>query len=212
MISMRYGTLPVVRETGGLKDSVRPNGVAGATGFTFADINAHDMVWVLNSAVDLYYNNKEAWKSIQHTAMTADFSWNHSAQDYLQVYRWVTNYEESVPFEEPAPAQEIPAAEPVAEPAAGPVTETADAPVEPEAAPVTETADVPAEPEAAPVAEAEPAAKKPAAKRTAKKAPAEKAAAPKRTSKKAPAKKDAAEKKPRAPRKTAAKKKPEAEK
>ncbi|MGN8875500.1 glycogen synthase GlgA [Pseudoflavonifractor sp. HCP28S3_F10] len=212
MISMRYGTLPVVRETGGLKDSVRPNGVAGATGFTFADINAHDMVWVLNSAVDLYYNNKEAWKSIQHTAMTADFSWNHSAQDYLQVYRWVTNYEESVPFEEPAPAQEIPAAEPVAEPVAGPVAETADAPVEPEAAPVAETADAPVEPEAAPVAEAGPAAKKPAAKRTAKKAPAEKAAAPKRTSKKAPAKKDAAEKKPRVPRKTAAKKKPEAEK
>ena len=119
MIAMRYGTLPVVRETGGLKDSVRPNGTEQANGFSFADINAHDMTWVLGEAVDLYHNNKEAWAHLQHNAMTADFSWNQSAQDYLQVYYWVTGFsapapvEEPTPVEEPAPVEEpTPAEEP----------------------------------------------------------------------------------------------------
>ena len=61
---MRYGTVPVVRETGGLKDTVVPHGVFGDNGFTFADINAHDMVWVLGEAVDLYYNDKSAWRGL----------------------------------------------------------------------------------------------------------------------------------------------------
>lgn len=99
MIAMRYGTVPVVRETGGLKDSVCPCGAEDATGFTFADINAHDMVWVLGEAVNLYYNDKQAWHAIQHNGMTTDFSWKHSAQKYLQVYRWLTHYEEGLPFD-----------------------------------------------------------------------------------------------------------------
>ena len=68
MIAMRYGTLPVVRETGGLRDSVRPNGTEHANGFTFADINAHDMTWVLGEAVNLYYNDKETWQTLQRNA------------------------------------------------------------------------------------------------------------------------------------------------
>ena len=64
MIAMRYGTVPVVRETGGLKDTVIPYNKFEGTGrgFTFSDINAHDMVWVLREAVDLYLNNKKAWR------------------------------------------------------------------------------------------------------------------------------------------------------
>ena len=90
MIAMRYGCVPVVRETGGLKDTVIPCGVEGATGFTFADINAHDMTWVLGEAVGLYHTDKKAWKALQKAGMTADFSWNKSAGQYLEIYGWVT--------------------------------------------------------------------------------------------------------------------------
>lgn len=89
MIAMRYGTVPVVRETGGLKDTVYPYNKFTGTGrgFTFADINANDMLWVIREAVDLYFNNKEAWSGLQHEGMTADFSWNNSAQQYLDIYQ-----------------------------------------------------------------------------------------------------------------------------
>ena len=92
MIAMRYGTLPVVRETGGLRDSVQPyNQYTGeGTGFTFANVDKGDMVWVLRQAVDLFYNDPKAWKQLQKNAMTADFSWARSAGDYLEVYGWVT--------------------------------------------------------------------------------------------------------------------------
>ena len=123
MIAMRYGTLPVVRETGGLRDSVRPNGTEHANGFTFADINAHDMTWVLGEAVNLYYNDKETWQTLQRNAMTSDFSWDQSAQDYLQVYCWVTGFPNPAQQEEPVPFEEEPAAEPAPvaeEPAAEP--------------------------------------------------------------------------------------------
>ena len=89
MIAMRYGTVPIVRETGGLKDTVFPyNKFTGeGRGFTFTDINANDMLWVIREAVDLYYNNKEAWRGLQKEGMTADFSWDHSAQQYLDIYQ-----------------------------------------------------------------------------------------------------------------------------
>ena len=92
MIAMRYGTVPVVRETGGLKDTVYPwNKFTGeGRGFTFANINAQDMVWVLREAVDLYHTDKKAWRTLQHNGMTADFSWKKSAEDYMQIYHWVT--------------------------------------------------------------------------------------------------------------------------
>ena len=89
MIAMRFGTVPIVRETGGLKDTVFPyNKFTGeGRGFTFADINANDMLWVIREAVDLYFNNKEAWKQLQMEGMTADFTWNSSAQQYLDIYQ-----------------------------------------------------------------------------------------------------------------------------
>ena len=89
MIAMRFGTIPVVRETGGLKDTVTPYNKFEGTGrgFTFANISAGDMTWVLREAVDLYYNNRKAWRGLQKESMTADFSWAHSAQQYLGIYQ-----------------------------------------------------------------------------------------------------------------------------
>ena len=89
MIAMRFGTVPVVRETGGLKDTVTPyNKYTGeGRGFTFSNINAGDMVWVLREAVDLYLNNKKAWRGLQKEDMTADFSWTNSAKQYLDIYQ-----------------------------------------------------------------------------------------------------------------------------
>lgn len=85
MIASRYGTIPVVREVGGLYDSIKPYG-AGGNGFTFADYNAYDMLYVLREAVDLYYNDKEAWKALVYKAMTTDFSWKNTARYYEQMY------------------------------------------------------------------------------------------------------------------------------
>ena len=85
-------TVPIVRETGGLKDTVLPyNKFTGeGRGFTFSDINAGDMLWVIREAVDLYYNDKEAWRGLQKAGMTADFSWDHSAQEYLDIYQRIS--------------------------------------------------------------------------------------------------------------------------
>lgn len=90
MIAMRYGTLPIVRETGGLKDTVIPVGLPGARGFTFADINAHDMTHVIWEATELYRGDKKEWKKLQKNAMTADFSWKGPAQEYLDIYHRIT--------------------------------------------------------------------------------------------------------------------------
>ena len=93
MIAMRFGTIPVVRETGGLKDSVTPYNKFEGTGrgFTFGNINAGDMVWVLREAVDLYNDDKKAWKGLQKEGMSADFSWKSSAQQYLDIYNRILN-------------------------------------------------------------------------------------------------------------------------
>jgi starch synthase len=89
IIAMRFGTVPIVRETGGLKDTVFPyNKHTGeGRGFTFAEINAHDMLHVITEAVDLYANDKEAFNKLQVAGMTADFSWTNSAKQYLAIYR-----------------------------------------------------------------------------------------------------------------------------
>ena len=89
MIAMRFGTIPVVRETGGLKDTVTPYNKFDGTGrgFTFSNISAGDMLWVLREAVDLYHNNKKAWRGLQKESMTADFSWTNSAKQYLDIYQ-----------------------------------------------------------------------------------------------------------------------------
>ncbi len=88
MIAMRFGTVPIVRETGGLKDTVTPyNRYTGeGRGFTFANVNSADMLWVIREAVELYYGDKKAWKKLQTAGMTADFSWDASAKKYSEIY------------------------------------------------------------------------------------------------------------------------------
>lgn len=85
MIASRYGTVPVVRETGGLNDSIKAyDGVKG-NGFTFHDYNAHDMLYVINQAVRTY-KDKNAWKDVQNKAMTTDFSWKNQSYEYERLY------------------------------------------------------------------------------------------------------------------------------
>ena len=90
MIAMRYGTLPVVRETGGLKDSVIPyNKYTGeGTGFSFADYNAHEMKDAMLLAMDCY-KKPEVMKSLVRQAMEADFSFSRSAEEYAKLYIWM---------------------------------------------------------------------------------------------------------------------------
>ena len=88
MIAMRYGTVPVVRETGGLRDTVLSyNEYTGeGNGFTFFNYNAHDMLNVINRGLDYYYNHKDVWRTLQWRGMTADFSWTASAEKYMELY------------------------------------------------------------------------------------------------------------------------------
>jgi len=85
MIASRYGTVPIVRETGGLNDSIKAyTGVKG-NGFTFHDYNAHDMLYVINDAIRVYHD-KEAWADVQNRVMTTDFSWKVQAGEYEKLY------------------------------------------------------------------------------------------------------------------------------
>ncbi len=84
MIASRYGTVPIVRETGGLFDSIKPVG-AGGNGFTFANYNAYDMLYVIREAINCYYN-REFWPQLVKRAMLSDFSWQRSAKEYEAIY------------------------------------------------------------------------------------------------------------------------------
>ncbi|MBE7079441.1 MAG: glycogen synthase GlgA [Clostridiales bacterium] len=84
MIASRYATVPVVRETGGLYDSIKPYGDNG-NGFTFASCNAYDMLYVIHEALDTYKKSEE-WKALMKKAATTDFSWLRSAEDYKKLY------------------------------------------------------------------------------------------------------------------------------
>lgn len=88
MIAMGYGTIPVVRETGGLKDTVRPYSetTGEGNGFSFKNYNAHDFLFTVQRAVKLYTENKSEWKNLQNNALLSDFSWTQSASKYMQVY------------------------------------------------------------------------------------------------------------------------------
>ena len=92
LISMRYGTLPIVRETGGLKDTVNPyNKYTGeGNGFSFTSYNVEDMLYVINYAMDVYYNSPDEWDKIVQNAMSSDFSWDISAKKYLDMYSEIT--------------------------------------------------------------------------------------------------------------------------
>lgn len=92
MISSRYGTVPVVRETGGLYDTIKPyNKFTGeGNGFTFANYNAHEMKDAVKRAVELYLDKKK-WKALVKTVMDVDFSWNASAEKYMDLYKNVSS-------------------------------------------------------------------------------------------------------------------------
>jgi starch synthase len=88
MIAMKYGTLPVVRETGGLCDTVVPyNKFTGeGTGFSFANYNAHELLFSVREAMDIRRNDRVVWRRIQKNACDADFSWRNSADRYADLY------------------------------------------------------------------------------------------------------------------------------
>lgn len=92
MIAMRYGTVPIVRETGGLKDTVQPYEAwrDAGTGFTFANYSSADMLHVLREAAYLYKDYPDAFARLRRRAMERDFSWKRSAGDYLKIYAAVT--------------------------------------------------------------------------------------------------------------------------
>lgn len=211
MIAMRYGTLPIVRETGGLKDTVIPyNCYTGeGTGFSFAHFNGDEMADAVFRAARLFWDDRAAFNGLVENAMKADFSWKRSADAYIALYH---NLHPEIPMPQPKPEPEpVVEPEPLAE--VEPVAEDAAPAEEPKAEekpvekpevkaevasePVAEPADAQPVPEdAAPAKKAtakKAATKKTTAKKTVKKAEAEaeteKAAAP---AKKAPAKKTAA--------------------
>ena len=92
LMALRYGTLPIVRETGGLKDTVEPyNEYEGTgTGFSFTNYNAHEMLNTIRYAQEVYYNSKRNWNKMVERAMNADFSWGVSAKKYEEMYEELT--------------------------------------------------------------------------------------------------------------------------
>ena len=88
LMSLRYGTIPIVRETGGLKDTVEPYNEYNATGtgFSFANYNAHEMLYTIKYAMDVFFNHKRDWNKMVERAMKKDFSWNTSAREYEKLY------------------------------------------------------------------------------------------------------------------------------
>ena len=174
IIAMRYGTLPIVRETGGLKDTVIPyNEFTGeGTGFSFSNFNGDEMGDAVFRAARLFWDNREAWDQLVTQAMSQDFSWTRSADKYLDLYFFM-----HPEIERPAAVVDEPEA--VAEPVAAEEPKAEEKPVEAE--PVTAESEVKAE--AAPEAESEvkPAAKPAAKKTTTRKATATKTTAVKKT-------------------------------
>lgn len=174
IIAMRYGTLPIVRETGGLKDTVQPyNEFTGeGTGFSFSNFNGDEMGDAVFRAARLFWDNRDAWNQLVTQAMSQDFSWTRSADKYLDLYFFMH------------PEIERPAAVEAAAVVDEPEPKAEEKPVEVEPAKAEPEVKVEAAPEAK--AEIKPAAK-PAAKKTttrkttAKKVTATKAAATKTT-------------------------------
>lgn len=88
MMAMRYGTLPIVRETGGLKDTVEPYNEYEntGTGFSFMNFNAHEMMLIIRYAYNVYSEHKAEWNDMQMRAMDKNFSWNSSVHEYEKLY------------------------------------------------------------------------------------------------------------------------------
>lgn len=158
IIAMRYGTLPIVRETGGLKDTVIPyNEFTGeGTGFSFSNFNGDEMGDAVFRAARLFWDNRDAWNQLVTQAMSQDFSWTRSADKYLDLYFFMHPEIER-------PAAVVDESEAVAEPVAAEEPKAEEKPVEVEPAKAEPEVKVEAAPEAK--AEVKPAAK-PAVKKT----------------------------------------------
>lgn len=160
IIAMRYGTLPIVRETGGLKDTVQPyNEFTGeGTGFSFSNFNGDEMGDAVFRAARLFWDNRDAWNQLVTQAMSQDFSWTRSADKYLDLYFFM-----HPEIERPAAAVEAAVEEP----------EAAEKPVEAEPVKADPKVKAEANPESEP--EVKPAAKPAAKKTTTRKTTAKKA-------------------------------------
>lgn len=172
IIAMRYGTLPIVRETGGLKDTVIPyNEFTGeGTGFSFSNFNGDEMGDAVFRAARLFWDNRDAWNQLVTQAMSQDFSWTRSADKYLDLYFFM-----HPEIERPATVVNEPVVVAEPEPKAEPVVE------EPKAEEKPVKAESKVKIEAAPEAEAKPAAKPAAKKTTTRKTTAKKATTTKTT-------------------------------
>lgn len=177
IIAMRYGTLPIVRETGGLKDTVQPyNEFTGeGTGFSFSNFNGDEMGDAVFRAARLFWDNRDAWNQLVTQAMSQDFSWTRSADKYLDLYFFMhPEIERPVAVvDEPEAAAEPVAAEPE------PKAKAEEKPVEAE--PAKAEPEVNAETAPAAKAEVKPAAKPAAKKTTTRKTTAKKATTTKAT-------------------------------
>lgn len=185
IIAMRYGTLPIVRETGGLKDTVIPyNEFTGeGTGFSFSNFNGDEMGDAVFRAARLFWDNRDAWNQLVTQAMSQDFSWTRSADKYLDLYFFM-----HPEIERPAAVVDEPVVVAEPEPKAKPVVEEPKA----EEKPVVAEAEVKVE--AAPEAEAKPSAKPAAKKTTTRKTTTKKATTTKAAATKAAATKTTATK------------------
>ena len=184
IIAMRYGTLPIVRETGGLKDTVKPyNEFTGeGTGFSFSNFNGDEMGDAVFRAARVFWDNRDAWNQLVTQAMSQDFSWTRSADKYLDLYFFM-----HPEIERPVAVVDEPAVVAEPEPKAKPVVEAPAAAEEPKAEekPVEAEA-VKADPEVKFEATAEPEPKvKPATKSATKKTTTRKTTAKKATTTKA---------------------------
>ena len=183
IIAMRYGTLPIVRETGGLKDTVQPyNEFTGeGTGFSFSNFNGDEMGDAVFRAARLFWDNREAWDQLVTQAMSQDFSWTRSADKYLDLYFFMhpeierpAAVKAAMTVEEPVAAKAEPAA-PVKEPAAAEEPKAEEKPA----------ADAEVKPAAKPAAKKTTTRKTTAKKATTTKAAASKTSAAKATTAKA---------------------------
>ena len=194
MIAMRYGTIPIVRETGGLKDTVQPYEAwrDAGNGFSFRNYASGDMLYVIREAVYLYKDYPEAFGRLRQRAMSCDFSWARSAHDYLRIYSNITGQPMPVAASEEAPAEAAPVEETPVEAAPVEAAPVEEAPAE--AAPVKEAPAEATPAEEAPVeaapAEAAPVKEAPAEATPAEEAPVE--AVPEKKTRRTAAKKPAA--------------------
>lgn len=188
IIAMRYGTLPIVRETGGLKDTVIPyNEFTGeGTGFSFSNFNGDEMGDAVFRAARLFWDNRDAWNQLVTQAMSQDFSWTRSADKYLDLYFFMHPEIER-------PAAVVDESEAVAEPVAAEEPKAEEKPVEAEPAKaepevkaeVAHKAEVEVKPAVKPVAKKTATRKTTAKKTTTTKTAASKATAAKATTAKA---------------------------